>query len=175
MPSEKYRKVCNFHWYHRTVLMNEAYFGHRLWRSIMRYRVVESVIVCLSLGTFVSVAQWFSLPQGVGPWTALIFAGLALAVSFSKPFFRLEEEIQRLAKQHAEYASLAISFDELEMEMREADDYTSDIEKRCKDLLSRSRHLVEKDDPRPNRKLLRKCQEKIEEEKSGSSLWVPSH
>jgi hypothetical protein len=155
---------------YRTSLMNMKYYGLRL-SAFQRLNLMLELVV--AIGASASVAGWaiWKIASGSVVWA--VIAGTSALLAVIKPIAQISKQVERYSKLHSGHADVSFDLEALIREIR-ADGAVSDpIKHTYSRTMERIRVLVPQDDPRPSRKLLKKCFDEVNREIDVRDFWLP--
>jgi len=152
--------------------LNKEYYGNVLHRTQRLNDTLEILIAVGTTGSGISAFTiWKIEPWGPWVWGALTAASALLAVA--KPIIQLNKRIERLTRLYVghtdNYSSLLI----IVSRIRRHNDVTPELIESFEAAEARFLELAKEDDPRPNIKLLRRCEATIRKRHPPDTAWWP--
>ena len=102
-----------------------------------------------------------------------IIAGAATILAVIRPAFQLSNNIERYSRFRATYSDIYLSLKSLVADIQVTHEITDEMYKRYERILFRIRATAPEDDPEPNKKLLTRLQNEVNNEIPPESLWYP--
>ena len=157
---------------YRTALMNRMYYGSRLASSRKTNRAIEIAVAVGSSGAIASWALWQSTDLGITAWAVL--TGVSTVLAVVKPIVNYAKEIERYGKLFVGHGSLYYDLDSIVRHVAATKSVDDDDRARYERALDRRNEMAGDDDPKPNRKLVLKLQDRVDQMVPPESLWLPS-
>lgn len=165
-------KLEMFYDFYRDCALNEEYYGHRAHRLDRAGFWLEIATFLGSTGSGISGwGIWTMYPQAKNVWLAI--AALVAVVSSVKPLFQLSKKAERYHKLFGEYRGATVTMQDIVRRIAAARGVTADIEREYRQLRQRYRVLAMEDDPRPNPKLVRRLQQRVNNRIPAEEFWLP--
>lgn len=155
---------------YRTALMNEKYNANRL--TLFR-RLNFFYEAFLALGASSTIAAWslWKTETGRTSWSA--FGGFVAVLVVLKPVFQIPKLIEEYSKRHTGYRGLYLSLDDMVSEIAVKKTLTPEDEVLFEGAKKQGKELALTDPEHVNEKLLRQCQEEVEQKIPPTSFWYP--
>lgn len=152
--------------------LNKEYYGRSLDSTQRLNDILEILIAIGATGSGVSALTiWSKAPYGPWVWGTLALGSALLAVA--KPIIQLNKRIERLARLYVghsdNYANLLI----LVSRIRRHGDIDNEMISTFETAEARFLELSKEDDPRPNLRLLQKCEDMVRLRHPPQDAWYP--
>lgn len=152
--------------------MNKEYYGAVLHRTQRLNDTLEILIAIGATSSGISGFTIFSIePYGRIIWGSI--AGLSALFAIAKPIIQLNKRIERLTRLYVghsdNYAQLLIVVSRI----RRRGEVTADLVSQFETAEARFTDLSKDDDPSPNLKLLRRCEQMVRDRHPAASAWYP--
>lgn len=152
--------------------LNKEYYGNVLHRTQRLNDLLEILIAVGTTGSGISAFTiWQLEPYGPWVWGTLTAASALLAVA--KPIIQLNKRIERLTRLYVGHADNYASLHIIVSRIRRLNDVTPELIESFEAAEARFLELAKEDDPRPNTKLLRRCEATIRQRHPPEDAWWP--
>ncbi|MGO9137256.1 MAG: hypothetical protein ACLP9S_04645 [Syntrophales bacterium] len=157
---------------YRTASMNRKYYGYRL-SSVRRINIVLEIAV--AVGTSSAIAGWVIWKStSVGELLWAILAGISTLIAVVKPIINLSRQIEKYTKLFIGHGDVYYELQTIVLDIMKMKDYSTQSDQAFKSALEKMKKFAADDDPKPNKKLLRKCYDEVNKEIPMDSLWWPT-
>ncbi|MDM7999306.1 MAG: hypothetical protein QUS33_04730 [Dehalococcoidia bacterium] len=156
---------------YRTALMNRKYYGYRLSRLRTVSRAMDIVIAVGTSSAIAAWAIWKSTSAGENAWAVL--AGLATLFAVVKPILNPSKDVDRYTKLFVGHGDVAYDLETIVRKLGRVGSYTDEMQVAFERAHARIKELAPDDDPKVDKKLLRRCFAEVRAEKPVDSLWWP--
>lgn len=156
---------------YRTAMMNRKYYGYKL-AEIKKYNLIFEITI--ALGTASSgVAAWTIWKYGTGEKVWGIIIAVAVVLAFLKPFLKLSNLVERYSTLFIGYGDVAYDLKTIVSKVKIHRNFNKELDDAYIASLERSKQLASRDDPKLNKKLVRKCYDEVNKEVPQNELWIP--
>lgn len=158
--------------FYRTALLSEKYYANRLTlykRTNLAYEII------LALGTSTAIAGWAIWQEsraGKIFWPA--FAGVVTLLAVIKPILQVPKEIENYSMLHTGYRALCLNLEAIVTDIRRKEEMNPQAQQLLDAAEKQYQALALKDDVSPSKKLVRKCQNAVNQQIPVESLWYPT-
>jgi hypothetical protein len=164
-------QMIRFYDLYRSALLNGKYHGRKLKLCRVWASTTDTVAAVTSSSAIASLTIW-QTPAG-----KYLFATLLLASAVSsviRATFRLSENLDKHSRMIYAWNELAFDMEKLISAIR-AKGCINDIrEQQMTDLCDRFQHVHMQEEPAPDRALLIKLQDEVDQELPADHLWLPA-
>jgi len=173
---EKVTWTLELHDLYRTIRMNHLYYSSRLKWSRRWCAFWETIVMILTLATFVEITVFVSNPTSIPSqkWLAVLIPFLAAAAAFTKFLLPVFQNLERHSRLHSELGYVFSQLGDLETRLKSKDDFTFEMLTELEIHKRRLAATIDLDDPEPNRRRLDRFYKQVNEEIPASTLWVPT-
>lgn len=165
--------------HYRTVCMSRHYYASRL-ILFKRYNLTYEVALAVSTsGAFVAwyssspLSAWYFWQTPAGNVVRTSIAGLVVLLAILKPFLPFSEKIEKYSKLFIGYSDLYYDLKEIVDSMKTKESITKKVSDALSKAQKRYKDLALQDDPKPSKRLLRKCQNEVNRRFPASDFWYP--
>ena len=152
--------------------MNKEYYGASLHSTQRVNDILEIIIALGTTGSGISALTIWSI-KPFGPWIWGVLAGTSAVLAVAKPIVQLNRRIERLTRLYVghsdNYANLLV----LISRIRRHGKLTAELLGLFEAAEARFLDLSKDDDPRPNLRLLRRCETMIRARHPPDAAWYP--
>jgi hypothetical protein len=170
------QKFINIYDEFRTLEMNKEYYAKKVESIKTKLRYMDIFLALFAGGSAIlSFGFWSSTIAGfaVGPIFLAVATCMATAIGIARPYFKLEDEHERLSSIQSAYATLAYAMSDVVREVKTKQDVT-DVEDNIYKTLRQVRGSFQtKEDPSPDRKLIEEIQVIVNQRHPVDSFYYP--
>jgi hypothetical protein len=173
MTRDKNHPVWDVYDLHRTVRLNIKYFSFKLTRLKKINFWMEFILALTASSAIVTFKLW-KTDTGSLLWQILSATSALLAIL--KPLLNITEKIRKIEGITTSFRILDIDLKEIEISIRQRNNFDTDAAKQFSILFKRLKELTEKHiDGTENLKLKRKFQAEVIKELPASSFFIPNN
>lgn len=154
----------------RTALLNKKYYACRLAQQRQLTFWLEWTLAATTSGTVATWAIWHA-QWGTTTWA--VIAAVATITSFTKPLLNLSKEIERLTKLHTGFTLAYVELQDLVHDINVQRHLSPEALRQYHGLRKRLNDLAIEDDPKPKRRLRRRCTKEVLDELAMDRFWNP--
>lgn len=155
---------------YRTAALNRRYYGAKL----THYRAWNLAFeIALAVGTSAAIGSWAIWRGESGQNIWAVMAALSTIIAVLKPILNLSKNIERYSKLFIGHGDACYDLERIVREVSASQTFDSDSLKRYRQILERHRKLAADDDPRPSKRLLKRCFDEVNLQIPPTSLWLP--
>jgi hypothetical protein len=152
--------------------LNREYYGSVLHRTQILNDWLEILIAVGTTGSGISALTiWKIDPYGPWVWGGLAAASALLAIS--KPIIQLNKRIERLTRLYVGHTDNYTNLLIIVSRIRRHNEVTAELIESFEGAEARFLELSKEDDPRPNKKLLARCEAAIRQRHPPTEAWWP--
>jgi hypothetical protein len=153
--------------------LNKEYYGNVLHRTQRLNDVLEILIAVGTAGSGISALTIWQI-QPYGPWVWGTLTTIAALLAIAKPIIQLNKRIERLTRLYVGHTDNYTSLVIIVSRIRRHNDVTSELIGSFEAAEARFLELAKEDDPRPNMKLLQRCEAMIRQRHPPDEAWWPN-
>jgi len=154
--------------------LNKEYYGTLLHKTQRLNDVLEILIAIGTTGSGISaLTVWTIKPYGPWIWGALTAASALLAVA--KPIIQLNKRIERLTRLFVGHTDNYTNLLIVVSRIRRHGDATAELVGLFETAEARFLDLAKEDDPRPNLRLLSRCEALVRVRHPPEAAWYPEN
>ncbi len=176
MGKHSRRAFCNFYDELRDAELNKEYYAKRIRETRRRLRFIDIYLAIFATGSGVAGFALWSYQVGgiqIGQIAFGLLAGIAAVVLISKPYLKLEDDVERLSGIQSTYASMSHILGDIVRNIMAQKDI-SETDKSNYSILRQMRVSLEpKEDKPANRDLVDKMQAHVNDRYPSQWFWYP--
>ena len=153
--------------------LNKEYYGNVLHRMQRLNDVLEILIAVGTAGSAISALTIWQV-EPYGPWVWGTLTTIAALLAIAKPIIQLNKRIERLTRLYVGHTDNYTSLVIIVSRIRRHNDVTPELIEAFEAAEARFLELAKEDDPRPNMKLLQRCEAMIRQRHPPGEAWWPN-
>jgi hypothetical protein len=156
--------------------MNKEYYGAKLARSQSVNTWMDILIAIGTAGSGLSALTIWTTDYGKVVW-AVLWAVLSLVstvLALAKPIVQLNKRVERFSRLFAGHSDIYTGLLVLSSRIRRKGSITDEMNSSFEAAEIRFMELSKEDDPKPDRKLLDRCEQMIRSRHPAQNAWYPS-
>ncbi|MER9005886.1 hypothetical protein NKI15_19840 [Mesorhizobium sp. M0862] len=152
--------------------LNKEYYGRSL-ATTQRFNDVLEILIALgTTGSGISALTIWSL-EPFGPWIWGTLATISALLAVAKPIIQLNKRVERLTRLYVGHSDNYANMIILVSRIRRHGDIDKESNSDFEAAEARFRELSKEDDPRPNVKLLKRCEAMVRMRHPPEAAWYP--
>ena len=152
--------------------LNKEYYGNVLHRTQRLNDILEILIALGTAGSGISALTIWKV-EPYGPWVWGTLTTIAALLAIAKPIIQLNKRIERLTRLYVGHTDNYTSLVIIVSRIRRHNDVTPELIEAFEAAEARFLQLAKEDDPRPNMKLLQRCEAMIRQRHPPEDAWWP--
>jgi hypothetical protein len=152
--------------------LNKEYYGNVLHRTQRFNDLLEIAIAVGTAGSAISALTVWKV-EPYGPWIWGVLTAISALLAVSKPIIQLNKRIERLTRLYVGHTDNYASLQIIVSRIRRHNDVTPELIEQFETAEARFLELAKEDDPRPNMRVLRRCEATIRQRHPPEAAWWP--